>query len=121
MSPRESQPWWLAESSAMEPSETLDATFDPTQEPIDLLPLRPWEVRKVRARQAEMLSETPAARGEARVIVANVLEAHRAALNEYADTPWLARFRRSDRRLAVIRTYRNREVRGLRLLRQEDE
>jgi hypothetical protein len=105
----------------MEPSETLDATFDPTQEPIDLLPLRPWEVRKVRARQAEMLSETPAARGEARVIVANVLEAHRAALNEYADTPWLARFRRSDRRLAVIRTYRNREVRGLRLLRQEDE
>jgi hypothetical protein len=105
----------------MEPSETVDATFDPTQEPIDLLPLRPWEVRKVRARRAAMLSEKPAARGEARAIVANVLEAHRAALEEYADTPWLARFRRSDRRLAAIRTYRNREVRGLRLLPQRDE
>ncbi len=56
----------------------MNVTLDPTQEPIDLLPLRRWEVRKVRARLAEMQSELPAPTREARAVLENVIEAHRA-------------------------------------------
>jgi hypothetical protein len=93
------------ETSAMPP------TFDPTKDPIDLLPLRPWEVRKVRNRLAEMQGDPPAPTREARTVIANVIEAHRAALAEYDATPWRARFRRrSKRRVEAIRSHRSRIV-----------
>ena len=98
----------------------MNVTLDPTQEPIDLLPLRPWEVRKVRARLAEMQSEPPAPTREARAVLDNVVEAHRAALAEYEATPRLARLRRTDRRLAAIRTRRSRQVGGVRAVPRKD-
>jgi hypothetical protein len=98
----------------------VNVTLDPTQEPIDLLPLRPWEVRKVQARLAEMQSGPPAPTREARAALNNVIEAHRAALAEYEATPWLARLRRSDRRLAAIRTRRSRQVGGVRAVPRKD-
>lgn len=89
----------------------MQQTLDPTKDPIDLLPLRPWEVKKVRGRLAEMQGDPPAPTREARTVIANVIEAHRAALAEYEATPWHARFRRrSKRRLKAIRSHRSRIV-----------
>ena len=98
----------------------MNVTLDLTQEPIDLLPLRPWEVRKVRARLAEMQSEPPAPTREARAVLENVIEAHRAALAEYEATPRLTRLRRTDRRLAAIRTRRSRQMGGVRAVPRKD-
>lgn len=98
----------------------MNVTLGPTQEPIDLLPLRPWEVRNVRARLAEMQSEPPAPTREARAVLETVIEAHRAALAEYEATPRLARLRRTDRRLAAICTRRSRQVGGVRAVRRKD-
>ena len=42
----------------------MQRTFDPTKDPIDLLPLRPWEVAKMRKRLAEMQGEPPARHGK---------------------------------------------------------
>lgn len=92
----------------------MHVTLDPTRDPIDLLPLRPWEVRKVRASLAGIQSEPPGATREARAVLENVIEAHRAALAEYEATRRFARFRRSDRRLAAIRTCRSRQVGAVR-------
>jgi hypothetical protein len=90
---------------------TMQPTFDPTKDPIDLLPLRPWEVKKVREHLAEMQGDPPAQTQEARTVIANVIEAHRAALAEYDATPWRARFRqRSKRREDAIRSRRSRIV-----------
>jgi len=100
----------------MEPAGALDTTFDPTREPIDLLPLRPWEVAKVRAQLAQLQGEPPGATREARTVRANVIEAHRAALAEYEAAGWWARLRRDQRRLAAIRSRRPRAVSGLRVL-----
>jgi hypothetical protein len=91
----------------------LEPTFDPTREPIDLLPLRPWEVRTARKRLAELHGEPPPPTREARAVAGNVIEAHRAALAEYDSTPWIARFRRSSKRLKAIRSHRQRVVGGL--------
>jgi hypothetical protein len=100
----------------MEPAATLPETFDPTREAIDLLPLRAWEVAKVRAQLAQLQSEPPGSTREARTVRTNVIEAHRAALAEYAASGWWARLRRGQRRLAAIRSHRPREIGGLRVL-----
>ena len=72
----------------MEPAATLPEMFDPTREPIDLLPLRPWEVGKVRAQLTHLQSEPPGPTREARTVRTNVIEAHRAALAEYEASGW---------------------------------
>jgi hypothetical protein len=97
------------------------ATFDPTREPIDLLPLRPWEVRKVRAQLARLQGEPPGPTRDARVVRTNVIEAHRAALAEYETTGWWARLRRGERRLAAIRSQRPRELGGLHVRQARDD
>ena len=92
-------------------TSTMQPTFDPTKDPIDLLPLRPWEVGKMRKRLAEMQGEPPGPTREARTVAGNVIEAYRAVLAEYEATPWRARFRRrSKRRLKAIRSHRSRIV-----------
>ena len=100
----------------MEPAATLPEMFDPTREPIDLLPLRPWEVGKVRAQLTHLQSEPPGPTREARTVRTNVIEAHRAALAEYEASGWWARLRRGQRRLVAIRSHRLRELGGLRVL-----
>jgi hypothetical protein len=107
--PRDCQDVWHKEGTW----KILEATFDPTRDPIDLLPLRPWEVRMIRARLAELHGEPPAPTREARAVTGNVIEAHRAALAEYDATSWIARFRRSRKRLTAIRSHRQRVVDGL--------
>jgi hypothetical protein len=93
----------------------VNPSFDLTREPMDLLPLRPWEVKKVRAQLAELQSEPPPLTRESRAVLENVAEGYRAALAEYEATTWLARLRRTDpRRLEAIRTYRSRRVGGVR-------
>jgi hypothetical protein len=93
-----------------EDPSTLKPTFDAAREPIDFIPLRPWEVRRVRETLAKLQGDPPAPTSEARTVIANLIEAHRAALAEYEATPWLARFRRGSKRMETIRTYRSRVV-----------
>lgn len=89
----------------------MQPTLDPTKDPIDLLPLRPWEVGKMRKRLAEMHGDPPGPTRKARTVAGNMIEAYRAALAEYEATPWRARFRRrSKRRLKAIRSHRSRIV-----------
>ena len=107
---------WQDVSIAPRDSQTLPATSDATREPIDLLPLRPWEVRKVRERLAKMRSEPPPATREARMVLHNIVEANRAALAEYEAAPSLARLRRGSKRLQAIRSRRPRSVGGLRVI-----
>jgi hypothetical protein len=92
-------------------SETNEVTaFDPAREPIDFLPLRPWEVRKTRLRLVDLQERLPASEPGLRAIEGNVIDAHRAALDEYDATSRRARWRRSSKRLASIRQHRSREV-----------
>lgn len=62
----------------------------------------------MRERLAEMQGEAPAPTSEARAVIGNVIEAHRAALAEYDATRWVARFRRGSKRLEAIRSHRSR-------------
>jgi hypothetical protein len=86
------------------------AAQDPARQPIDFLPLRPWEVRRVRLHLLDLQARWPASEPRVRAIEGNVLDAHRAALAEYEAAPRRRRWRRSKKRRDAIARHRRREV-----------
>jgi hypothetical protein len=79
-------------------------TFDPEHDPIHFLPLRPWEVRRVR-RELRDLLQTKQTEGSDPVSE-NVIIAQRAALAEHDAAGWTSRFRITDQRLEAIHDQR---------------
>ena len=96
-------------AARMSEANGVTAAHDPAREPIDFLPLRPWEVRKVRLHLLGLRARVPAPEPRARAIEGNVLDAHRAALAEY-EAARRGRGRRSEKRREAITRHRRREV-----------
>lgn len=79
-------------------------TFDPERDPIHFLPLRPWEVRRVRRELSDLL-QAELTEGS-NPVSENVIIAQRAALAEYDTAGWASRLRITDQRLEAIHDQR---------------
>jgi hypothetical protein len=76
--------------------------WDPASEPLSLLPLRPWEVRRARRDLTELERETWARGGALQAAQTNLIDAYRRALTEYAEASWHARFRITPQRIDAV-------------------